>query len=51
MLVPAIVIITLALALYTIGVWGERIQGILKWWHVVFLSGSDLPPMPPAPSS
>jgi uncharacterized repeat protein (TIGR03987 family) len=36
MLVPAIVIITLTLVLYTIGVWGERIQGILKWWHVVF---------------
>jgi uncharacterized repeat protein (TIGR03987 family) len=38
MLVPAIVTITLALAFYTIGVWGERIQGILKWWHVVFFA-------------
>ena len=36
MLVPAIVIITLALVLYTVGVWGERIQGILKWWQTVF---------------
>lgn len=36
MLAPAVVIITLALILYTIGVWGERIQGILKPWHPVF---------------
>jgi uncharacterized repeat protein (TIGR03987 family) len=36
MLAPAIVIITLALVFYTIGVWGERIQGILKPWHAVF---------------
>ena len=34
MLVPAIVIITLALVFYTIGVWSERIQGELKWWQV-----------------
>ncbi len=27
-------IITLALAFYTLGVWAERIQGTLKWWHV-----------------
>ncbi len=36
MLVPAIVTITLALMLYSIGIWGERIQGILKPWHAVF---------------
>ena len=30
------VIITLALIFYTIGVWGERIQGRLKLWHLVF---------------
>jgi uncharacterized repeat protein (TIGR03987 family) len=29
-------IIALALVFYTIGVWGERIQGRLKWWHLVF---------------
>ena len=29
-------IIGLALVFYTIGVWGERIQGRLKWWHIVF---------------
>jgi uncharacterized repeat protein (TIGR03987 family) len=29
-------IITLALVFYTIGVWGERIQGRLKVWHLVF---------------
>ncbi|HOQ53400.1 MAG TPA: HsmA family protein [Micropruina sp.] len=33
MLVPAIVIITLALVFYTVGVWGERVQGTLKPWH------------------
>jgi uncharacterized repeat protein (TIGR03987 family) len=33
MLVSAIVIITLALVFYTIGVWSERIQGTLKRWH------------------
>jgi uncharacterized repeat protein (TIGR03987 family) len=32
----AIVIITLALICYSIGVWGERVQGILKPWHAVF---------------
>lgn len=35
MLVYAIVTITLALVFYTIGVWGERIQGQLKVWHLV----------------
>ena len=30
------IIITLALIFYTIGVWGERIQGSLKPWHLVF---------------
>jgi uncharacterized repeat protein (TIGR03987 family) len=29
-------IIGLALVFYTIGVWGERIQGRLKWWHLIF---------------
>ena len=32
----ASVVITLALIFYTIGVWGERIQGRLKPWHLVF---------------
>jgi uncharacterized repeat protein (TIGR03987 family) len=36
MLAPAIVVITLALVFYSVGVWGERIQGILKPWHAVF---------------
>ncbi|BAK37443.1 MAG: TIGR03987 family protein [Actinobacteria bacterium] len=36
MLAPAIVIITLALVFYSIGIWAERIQGILKPWHAVF---------------
>ena len=25
-----------ALVFYTIGVWAEKIQGELKWWHFVF---------------
>lgn len=32
----ASVIITAALVLYTIGVWSERLQGRLKWWHLAF---------------
>jgi uncharacterized repeat protein (TIGR03987 family) len=30
------IIITLALLFYSIGVWGERITGKLKPWHLVF---------------
>ncbi|HWQ42104.1 MAG TPA: HsmA family protein, partial [Desulfosporosinus sp.] len=29
-----LVFINLALIIYTIGVWSERFQGRLKWWHV-----------------
>lgn len=36
MLLPAIILITLALILYTIGVWSERVQKVLKPWHAVF---------------
>jgi len=32
----AIVFINLACLLYTIGVWAEKIQHRLKWWHTVF---------------
>lgn len=32
----ASVAITLALVFYSIGVWGERISGRLKPWHLVF---------------
>lgn len=40
MLKLAIIIITLALVFYTIGVWAEKIQGSLKPWHVgVFYVG------------
>jgi uncharacterized repeat protein (TIGR03987 family) len=28
--------ITAALVFYTVGVWGERLSGRLKWWHFVF---------------
>ena len=33
MLALAIVVITLALVFYTIGVWAERMQGTLRRWH------------------
>ena len=33
MLLPAIILITLTLVLYTIGVWAERAQRVLKPWH------------------
>ena len=32
----AVIIINLALIFYSIGVWGERLQGKLKVWHTVF---------------
>lgn len=35
MLIFAIIAITLALVFYTAGVWGEKIQKVLKPWHVV----------------
>ena len=31
----AILFINLAMVLYTIGVWAERIQRRLKWWHTI----------------
>lgn len=34
-LIAAIVIISMALVFYTVGVWSERIQKDLKWWHVI----------------
>lgn len=40
MLISAIATITLALVFYTIGVWGEKLQGELKKWHLaVFYIG------------
>jgi uncharacterized repeat protein (TIGR03987 family) len=38
MLLPAIILITLALVFYTIGVWSERVQKVLKPWHTVFFA-------------
>ena len=32
----AIIFINLAMVLYTIGVWAERIRRQLKWWHLWF---------------
>ncbi len=31
-----LIIISLALIFYSIGVWSERIQGKLKTWHLIF---------------
>ncbi|MGK0465277.1 HsmA family protein [Clostridium sp.] len=40
MLIYAIIFITLALLFYTIGVWSEKLQGMLKPWHLsLFLLG------------
>ena len=36
MLLSAIIFINLAMVLYTIGVWAERIRRRLKWWHLWF---------------
>lgn len=36
LLFPAIVTISSALICYSIGVWGERLQKLLKGWHVLF---------------
>lgn len=36
MLPLAIILITSALVFYTIGVWAEKLQGVLKPWHVGF---------------
>ena len=32
----ASIIMAAALVFYSIGVWGERIVGRLKWWHLLF---------------
>jgi len=34
--VTPMIIISLALVFYSIGVWGERLQGRLKLWHLAF---------------
>ncbi len=36
MTLTSTIIITLALVFYSIGVWGERISGSLKIWHLAF---------------
>lgn len=35
LLLPAIIVISSALVFYTIGVWGEKLQGGLRLWHVI----------------
>lgn len=39
MLIYAIIFINLALVLYTVGVWAEKLQKRLKVWHVVVFWG------------
>ena len=39
MLIYAIVFINLACLLYTVGVWSEKIQKRLKWWHTLVFWG------------
>lgn len=36
MLMLAIITITFALIFYTVGIWGEKLSGTLKKWHLVF---------------
>lgn len=36
MLTAAIILITAALAFYSVGVWAEHRQRVLKWWHAGF---------------
>src|SRR5512139_2879314 len=35
-MLASVILITLALVFYTIGVWSERLAGRLKAWHLVF---------------
>jgi uncharacterized repeat protein (TIGR03987 family) len=35
-IVYAVVLITAALVFYSVGVWAERLQRVLQWWHVGF---------------
>jgi uncharacterized repeat protein (TIGR03987 family) len=35
----SVILITLALVFYTIGVWSERLAGRLKGWHLIFFWG------------
>ena len=38
-LVISMILITLALVFYSIGVWSERLAGRLKGWHLIFFWG------------
>ena len=38
-LIISTILISLALIFYSIGVWSERLAGILKGWHLVFFWG------------
>jgi uncharacterized repeat protein (TIGR03987 family) len=37
--VYAIIFINIACLLYTVGVWAEKLQHRLKWWHTLFFWG------------
>ncbi len=38
MIVVAVVLITAALVLYSVGVWAERLAGVLRRWHAGFFA-------------
>jgi uncharacterized repeat protein (TIGR03987 family) len=38
MLLPAVILISSALVFYSIGVWSEHLQRVLKWWHAGFFA-------------
>lgn len=40
--IASMILITLALILYSIGVWSERLAGRLRGWHLVFFWGGLL---------
>jgi uncharacterized repeat protein (TIGR03987 family) len=37
-IVYAVVLITAALVFYSVGVWSERLQHVLRWWHAGFFA-------------
>ena len=41
-LIAAICVISSALVFYSIGVWGERLQKKLKFWHIAFFLIGEL---------
>jgi uncharacterized repeat protein (TIGR03987 family) len=42
MMIASMILISLALVFYSIGVWSERLAGRLKAWHLIFFWGGLL---------